>query len=97
MAQVKLAYENVLEQNLTLLEMNRWCDSVRQAHVNVIVQLDDLLMIKEEKIVNLKKQNEVSQDMFQLANDQIRKENRLKWVFVGTTVLMAGFLTLALL
>jgi ATP-dependent helicase/DNAse subunit B len=97
MAQVKLAYENVLEQNMTLLEMNRWCDSVKQAHMSVIVKLDDILQIKEEQIDNLKIQIGVNHDMFELANDQIKKERRLKWVFVGTTVVMAGFLTLSLL
>ena len=97
MAQVRLAYENVLDQNKTLLEMVAWCDSVRESQTDIIIQLDDLLGIKEEKITNLTLQNEQEQVRFDLVNDQVGKQRKLKWVFMGTTVLMAGFLTLSLL
>lgn len=97
MAQVKLAYENVLTQNKTLLEMVAWSDSVKAMQMNTIVQLDDLLLIKEDQISNKNEQIKVHKEMYQLADKHIRKEKGLKWVFVGTTVLMAGFLTLALL
>ena len=97
MAQVKLAYENVLDQNKTLLEMMAWCDSVQGAQANVIFQLDDLLIIKDEQIINKNTQIVLEREKFGLAENQIKKERRLKWVFMGTTVLMAGFLTLSLL
>lgn len=97
MAQVKLAYENVLDQNKTLLEMMAWCDSVQGAQANVIFQLDDLLIIKDEQIINKNGQIVLEREKFGLAENQIKKERKLKWVFMGTTVLMAGFLTLSLL
>jgi hypothetical protein len=97
MAQVKLAYENVLAQNKTLWEMKQWNDSIKALQMNTIVGLDDLLVVKEQQIGNLKQQVALNRDMFELANDQIRKERKLKWIFVGTTAVMAGFLTLSLL
>jgi len=97
MAQVKLAYENILDQNKTLLEMIQWCDSVEATHENIIVQLDDLLGIKEEKIINLKLQNQMGLEMYDMADHEIKREKKLKWIFVGTTTLLAGFLALSLL
>jgi hypothetical protein len=97
MAQVKLAYENILDQNKTLLEMTQWCDSVRETQANIIVQMDDLIVIKDEQIINKNTQIVLEREKFGLADEQTRKERKLKWVFMGTTILMAGFLTLSLL
>ncbi len=77
--------------------MMAWCDSVMGTQVVVIEGLDGLLIIKDEKIVNLKLQNEQALGMFDLVNDQVKKERKLKWIFAGTTILVAGFLTLSLL
>ena len=96
MARVLLEYENVLEQNKTLWEMKVWSDSIKAMQMNTIVELDDLLRIKEEQITNKDAQIVLEREKFGLANDQIKKERRLKWVFMGTTVVMAGFLTLSL-
>ena len=97
MAQVRLAYENVLAQNKTLWEMKQWSDSIKALQMNTIVQLDDLLIIKEDQIGNLKQQIVLERDKYGLAEGMIKKEKKLKWIFVGTTALMAGFLTLSLL
>ncbi len=97
MAQVKLAYENVLDQNKTLLEMVAWCDSIKDTQENVIVQLDDLLMIKEQQIENKSAQIVLEQEKYGLAGAQIRKERNLKRLFMMSTLFMAGFLTLSLL
>ena len=97
MARVKLAYENVLEQNKTLWEMKQWSDSVKATQMNVIVQLDDLLTIKEDQIVNLKLQNQMGSEMYDLANREIKREKKVKWVFVGISFGLAGLLTLSLL
>ena len=97
MAQVKLAYENVLDQNKTLLEMMAWCDSVQDAQANVIFQLDDLIVIKDEQIINKNTQIVLEREKFGLAEGLIKRERKLKWIFVGTTALMAGFLALSLL
>lgn len=96
-ARVKLEYLYLDSLNMTLKQSLYWCDSINLVQGDVIFQLDDLLMIKEDQIVNLKSQIVLGQDKFGLAENQIKKERRLKWIFMGTTIVMAGFLTLSLL
>ena len=97
MARVKLEYTYLFEENKTLTEMMAWCDSVIGTQVIVIERMDGLLIIKDEKIVNLKHQNKQVGEIYDLVNEQVKKERKLKWIFVGTTALVAGFLTLSLL
>ena len=97
MAHVRLAYENVLEQNKTLYEMITWSDSVKDMQMNTIVALDGLLIIKEDQIENQKVQLGLERDKFELADGLIKKERKVKWVFVGISVGLAGLLTLSLL
>ena len=97
MSRVLLEYENVLAQNKTLWEMTQWSDSVKSTQMNVIVQLDDLLVIKEDQIGNLKHQIVLEQDKFGLAGEQIRNERGWKRFWMVATGLTAGFLALSLL
>lgn len=97
MARVILEYDNLLEQNKTLGEMMAWCDSVMGTQIQIIGGLDGLVDIKDEKITNLTLQNEQEREKYELAGVMIKKEKKLKWIFVGTTALMAGFLALSLL
>jgi len=96
-ARLKLEYIHLDSINMTLYAMIAWSDSVKDMQMNIIVGLDDLVIIKEDQISNLKSQIVLEKDKFWLAGDQIKKERRLKWIFMGTTVVMAGFLTLSLL
>ena len=77
--------------------MVAWCDSIKEAQANIIVQLDDLLLIKDEQIINKNMQIVLGREKFGLAENQIEKERKLKWIFLGSTVVMAGFLALSLL
>lgn len=95
-AQLKLEYINLYEDHVSLMGIMEWCDSVQSAQGSVIIQLDGLLEIKENQISNLKSQIILEQDKFGLADSQIKRERRLKFIFIGTTVLMVGFLTLSL-
>jgi len=96
-ARLKLEYIHLDSMNMTLTQALAQCDSVQDVQVDVIIRLDDLLGIKEDKIVNLKLQNQMGLEMYDMADHAIKREKKLKWIFVGTTVLMAGFLTLSLL
>ena len=96
-ARVKLEYTHLFEENKTLHEMMTWCDSVMGTQVIVIERMDGLLIIKDEKIVNLKSQNKQVLGMYELAGVMIKKERKLKWIFMGTTIVVVGFLTLSLL
>jgi len=97
MARVILEYDNLLEENHTLGEMMNWCDSVMDTQEQIIRGMDGLIIIKDEKITNLKLQNEQIFEMFDLVNDQVKKEKKLKWIFIGTTTFVVTLLTLSLL
>jgi len=97
MARVLLEYTNLLEENKTLGEMMNWCDSVMNTQVRIIASMDGLLIIKEDQIENKAGQIQLQNEKYELAEGVIKKEIRLKWIFVGTTIIMAIFLTLSLL
>ena len=94
---MKLEYIHLDSLNMSLVEALNHCDSVKDAQRNVIIQLDDLLGIKEDQIENLKQQNVQYEYKYVLSAGAIKKERKLKWIFLGSTVVMAGFLTLSLL
>lgn len=97
MARVILEYENVLDQNKTLWEMKQWSDSVKSMQMNVIVQLDDLIVIKDDQIGNLQQQIVLEQDKFWLAEQEIKHQRGWKRFWIVATGLTAGFLALSLL
>ena len=97
MARVKLEYIHLDSLNMSLVEALNHCDSVKDAQRNVIIQLDDLLGIKEDQIENLKQQNVQHEYKYVLSAGVAKKERKLKWIFLGSTVVMAGFLALSLL
>ena len=96
-ARLKLEYINLLEDNKSLGEMMNWCDSVMGTQTVVIEGLDRFIVIQDEQNSNLKSQIVQHVAKYALADDEIRRQMMLKWIFVGTTILMAWFLTLSLL
>lgn len=95
-ARLKLEYLSLLEENKSIHQMLGWCDSVRTTHMNVVIQLDDILSIKEEKIRNLQAQYNLAEGKYDLANTQLKKEKRKKGFFIGTTI-TAGIIIVAIL
>lgn len=84
-ARLKLEYISLLEENKSIHEMLEWCDSVRVGHMNVIIQLDDILAISQAKVRNLMTQYDLAEGKYELANDQITIERKQKFLFMGAT------------
>jgi len=63
--------------------MLEWCDSIRIAQERVIIQLNDIIDIRGEKIVNLTSQFKLSEGKYDLANSQIKIERKKKYLFMG--------------
>ena len=96
MAHVKLAYENVLEQNRTLLEMVDWCDSISELNHIAISEKDLQLKLKDRQIQDQVLIIGLQDDKFKVAEKQINKQSTLKHLFIGTTILAAIVLTVSL-
>lgn len=97
MSRVKLEVEYLWEQNLTLTQSLAWCDSVRNLQMDVINTLSDMMDTSEKQNMNLQSQILHERAKTELGQYQVKRHKRLKWVFVGTTVVTTTLLTLSLL
>lgn len=96
LARVKLEFINLFEENKNLHQIIIWCDSIDATQKTIIKEKNVLLNIKDDKIRNLQNQNEQEIAKYSLANDQIKKERKNKYIFMGTTIGAVILLTISL-
>ena len=96
-ARLKLEYIHLDSMNMTLTQALMHCDSVRSSQQTVIVFLDDLIIVNQEQLINQKEQIQVQREKYALAYGMVKKEKKLKWIFVGTTGFALALLALSLL
>ena len=94
MGRVRLEYTFLLEENKNMRQMLDYCDSIVKADSLVIVQQNIQIRIWSTIVENRDDRYNLMKEQLNNCTDQIKKERRKRFLYMGTT---AGALTLLVL
>lgn len=94
MAEVKIEYEFLLDQNLGLYELIRLCDSVNASNDDVILELNTQLTLERTKLQNKDSEIGLLNDKVDITKMELTEQKKKKNLYLGTS---AGLLLLAVI
>ena len=96
MGRVKIEHTFLLDENKNLKEMMEYCDSVAKSDSLVIIQYMIQIRVKNDMLDNREDKHDILKLQLNNCADQVKRERRKKFLYLGTTVGALSLLVLGL-